>query len=166
MGAVADAALQAGAEVIGVIPDHMMDNEVPHHGLTRLEVVGTMHERKARMADLADAFAALPGGAGTLEELFEAWTWGNIGLHDKPVAVVNVAGFWDPLVEQVRLTTAAGYLRDAQAAALGVVTSAEEFLRFVAAYQPLPATGRPPRRPVPPSPPRRCESAGAIAPWL
>lgn len=150
MGAVADAVLQAGAEVIGVIPDHMMDNEVPHHGLTRLEVVGTMHERKARMADLADAFAALPGGAGTLEELFEAWTWGNIGLHDKPVAVINVVGFWDPLIEQVRLTTAAGYLRDAQAAALGVVTSAQEFLRFVAAYQPPPAIGR--QRPDPANP--------------
>ncbi len=139
MGTVAEAAMQAGGEVIGVIPEHMMDDEIPHRGLTSLEVVATMHERKARMAALADAFVALPGGAGTMEELFEAWTWGNIGLHAKPVALLNVAGFWDPLVEQVRLMAQAGYLKDAQAASLGIVSTSSEFLRFVADYMPPPA---------------------------
>lgn len=139
MGTVADAAMRAGGEVIGVLPEHMFADEVPHHGLTRLEVVATMHERKARMADLADAFVALPGGAGTLEELFEAWTWGNIGLHAKPVALLNVAGFWDPLIEQVRLMAEAGYLKRPHATALGIVSTSGEFLRFVAAYDPPPA---------------------------
>lgn len=138
MGTVADTAMRAGGEVIGVIPEHMLDNEIPHHGVTRLEVVGTMHERKARMATLADAFVALPGGAGTMDELFEAWTWGNIGLHAKPVAVLNVAGFWDPVVELVRSMTGSGYLKNAQAASLGVVSSAAEFLSFIASYVPPP----------------------------
>ena len=136
MGTVADAAMRAGGEVIGVIPEHMVDNEIPHHGLTSLEVVATMHERKARMAVLADAFVALPGGAGTMDELFEAWTWGNIGLHAKPVALLNVAGFWDPLAELVRLMAGAGYLKPAQAASLGIVATANEFLRFVTDYKP------------------------------
>ena len=95
MGALADAALAAGGEVIGVIPGGLFAAEIPHPGLTRMEVVATMHERKALMADLADGFAALPGGLGTLDELFEILTWQQIGLHDKPVALVNVCGFWD-----------------------------------------------------------------------
>ncbi|MEJ7648065.1 MAG: TIGR00730 family Rossman fold protein [Nakamurella sp.] len=87
MGAVADAALDAGGEVIGVMPQHLVDREIAHQGLSRLEVVGSMHERKQRMAELGDAFIALPGGAGTLEELFEVWTWQNLGLHAKPIAL-------------------------------------------------------------------------------
>src|SRR3954453_22018450 len=93
MGVVADAALAAGGEVVGVIPQHLVDDELAHPGLPRIEVVQTMHERKARMAELADAFVALPGAAGTLEELFEAWTWGILGLHAKPTALVDVDGF-------------------------------------------------------------------------
>ena len=99
MGVVADAALAAGGEVVGVIPQHLVDDEVAHPGLPRLEVVDSMHERKARMADLADAFVALPGAAGTLEELFEAWTWGMLGLHAKPTALLDVDGFWQPLLD-------------------------------------------------------------------
>ena len=98
MGALADAALAAGGEVIGVLPDGLFAAEVPHRGLSRLEVVGSMHERKARMAELADGFAALPGGLGTLEELFEMLTWQQLRLHGKPIALLDVAGFWDTLL--------------------------------------------------------------------
>ena len=86
MGVVADAALAADGEVVGVMPQHLVDREIAHRGLTRLDVVADMHARKARMTELADAFIALPGGPGTLDETFEAWTWGQLGLHDKPVA--------------------------------------------------------------------------------
>ncbi|MCG3181892.1 MAG: LOG family protein YvdD [Phycisphaerae bacterium] len=98
MGALADAALAAGGRVIGVIPCSLADRELGHLGLTELHVVATMHERKAMMADLADAFVALPGGIGTLEEFFEAWTWGQLGLHAKPCGLLNVAGYFDPLL--------------------------------------------------------------------
>ena len=101
MGVLADAALAAGGEVIGVIPDRVFAAEVAHQGLTRLEVVGSMHARKARMAQLADAFAVLPGGLGTMDELFEILTWRQIGLHDKPVALVDAGDFWDPLIAVV-----------------------------------------------------------------
>lgn len=97
MGAVADAAMQAGGEVIGVIPQGLADRELAHHGLTRLEVVETMHERKAMMADLSDGFVAMPGGAGTLEEFFEVWTWQQLGIHAKPVCLFDVDGFWQPM---------------------------------------------------------------------
>lgn len=97
MGIVADAALAAGGEVIGVTPRTLVEREVAHHGVTRLEVVETMHERKARMVDLADALVALPGGVGTLDEFFEAWTWQLLGIHDKPVALYDIDGYWEPL---------------------------------------------------------------------
>jgi uncharacterized protein (TIGR00730 family) len=97
MGVIADAVLRAGGEVIGVIPQALVERELAQSGLTRLEVVDTMHQRKARMADLADAFAALPGGFGTCDELFEILTWAQLGLHAKPVGLLNVAGFFDPL---------------------------------------------------------------------
>jgi uncharacterized protein (TIGR00730 family) len=128
MGAIADAALAAGGEVIGVIPDFLVDREVAHMGLTRLEVVVNMHERKARMAELADAFVALPGGAGTLDELFEAWTWGQLGLHDKPVALLDVDGFYGPLVQQLGAMAAAGYLDPAYLSSVGRVSSAGSWL--------------------------------------
>lgn len=99
MGAIADAALNNGGEVIGVIPQHLVDREVAHQGLTELRVVQSMHERKALMAEMSDAFAAMPGGLGTLEEFFEVWTWGQLGLHRKPYALLNVNGFYDPLVQ-------------------------------------------------------------------
>lgn len=98
MGVLADAALAAGGKVIGVIPQTLVDREVAHHGVSELRIVTSMHERKALMAELSDGFLALPGGIGTLEELFEAWTWGQLGLHDKPYGLLNVAGFFDPLL--------------------------------------------------------------------
>lgn len=97
MGAVADAALEAGGEVIGVIPRALADKEVAHRGLADLRVVGSMHERKALMAELSDGFVALPGGAGTLEELFEVWTWAQLGHHAKPCGLLDVAGFYRKL---------------------------------------------------------------------
>ena len=135
MGVIADAALAAGGEVVGVIPQHLVDDEVAHPGLPRLEIVGSMHERKAVMADLADAFVALPGAAGTLEELFEAWTWGMLGLHAKPTALLDVDGFWQPLLQQLRRMVDDGYLDGVRLDALGVVHSADGLLDFVANYR-------------------------------
>ncbi|GAA1656023.1 TIGR00730 family Rossman fold protein [Fodinicola feengrottensis] len=97
MGQVADAALAAGGTVIGVIPNNLFGQELTHQGLTELHFVEDMHQRKAKMAALADGFIALPGGAGTLEELFEVWTWAQIGVHAKPVALLDVAGYYQPL---------------------------------------------------------------------
>ena len=98
MGALADAALERGGRVTGVIPQSLVDREIAHPGLTDLYVVGSMHERKAQMAELADAFVALPGGVGTLEELFEVYTWNQLGLHAKPLGLFNVRGYFDGLV--------------------------------------------------------------------
>ncbi|PTM38747.1 TIGR00730 family Rossman fold protein [Bosea sp. 124] len=111
MGIVADAALAAGGEVHGIIPRALREKEVGHYGLTRLEVVETMHIRKARMAELSDGFIAMPGGIGTFEELFEIWTWGQLGIHDKPLAFLNVAGFYDPLAAFLDNTVEAGFLK-------------------------------------------------------
>ena len=135
MGVVADAALAAGGEVVGVIPQHLVDDELAHPGLPRLEVVPSMHERKARMAELADAFVALPGAAGTLEELFEAWTWGMLGLHAKPTAFLDVDGFWQPQLAQLRRMVDDGYLAANRLEALGVVHDAAELLAFVDGYE-------------------------------
>lgn len=99
MGALADGALEGGGEVIGVIPEKLMGLELAHQGLTRLEVVDGMHPRKLRMAELADGFVAMPGGYGTLEELFEVVTWAQLEYHHKPVGLLNIGGFWDPLVK-------------------------------------------------------------------
>jgi uncharacterized protein (TIGR00730 family) len=101
MGTLADAALQAGARVIGVIPRALMTRELGHTGVSELHVVETMHERKRMMAERSDAFVALPGGIGTLEELFEVWTWRQLGYHDKPVGLLNTAGYFDALLEFV-----------------------------------------------------------------
>lgn len=98
MGVLADAALAAGGEVTGVIPRTLWEREVGHTGLTDNHVVETMHERKALMAELSDAFLALPGGIGTMEELFEVWTWGQLGLHRKPYGILNLRGYYDPLI--------------------------------------------------------------------
>lgn len=98
MGELADSVLSNGGRVVGVIPQFLLDKEVGHVGLTQLKVVNTMHERKALMAELSDAFVALPGGIGTFEEFFEVWTWGQLGLHAKPYALLNVANFFDPLL--------------------------------------------------------------------
>ncbi|MSQ01311.1 MAG: TIGR00730 family Rossman fold protein [Myxococcales bacterium] len=111
MGLLADAAMARGVPVVGVIPAHLEEKEVGHRGLTRLEVVPSMHARKARMAELADGFVALPGGVGTLEELFEVYTWGLLGLHQKPVAVLDVAGLWAPLLRAVDHLVDEGFVR-------------------------------------------------------
>ena len=112
MGAVADSALAAGASVIGgVLPDVLSDSEIAHRGLTRLEFVETMHQRKARMAELADAFLILPGGYGTLEELLEIVTWAQLRLHVKPVILINTANYWDGLLAFLDSAVAAGFLK-------------------------------------------------------
>ncbi|QEM83346.1 TIGR00730 family Rossman fold protein [Halomonas binhaiensis] len=110
MGALADAALEAGGEVIGVMPHHLVNREQAHHGLTQLIKVADMHERKAQMAERADAFAILPGGIGTLEEFFETWTWRYLNLHDKPIGVLDTNGFYRPLLEFLDTTVAQGFL--------------------------------------------------------
>lgn len=110
MGALADATMAAGGEVIGVMPHHLVEREQAHQGLHELIRVNNMHERKASMAARADAFIALPGGIGTLEELFEAWTWQYLGLHDKPVGVLDTGGFYAPLLEFLDSTVEHGFL--------------------------------------------------------
>ena len=114
MGAVADAAMAAGGEVVGVIPQALVDREVAHPGLSELHVVGSMHERKALMADLSDAFVALPGGMGTLEELFEVFTWRQLGLHAKPIALLDAADYWAGLVAFLDHAEDEGFLRAGQ----------------------------------------------------
>jgi uncharacterized protein (TIGR00730 family) len=111
MGVIADATVAAGGEVIGVIPSDLVDRELAHQGLTELRVVGSMHERKALMAELSDGFLALPGGAGTLDELFEIWTWAQIGLHGKPIGLVDTDGFYQPLLRMVDHMAAEGFLK-------------------------------------------------------
>jgi uncharacterized protein (TIGR00730 family) len=110
MGTLADAVLAAGGSVWGVIPRALADLEVAHAGLTDLAVVGSMHERKARMADLADAFVALPGGLGTLDELFEIWTWFQLGIHGKPIGLLNVGGYFDSLLAFLNRTVEEGFV--------------------------------------------------------
>ena len=110
MGVVADAALAAGGEVIGVIPEALSSVEISHAGLSELHVVADMHERKAKMAELSDGFLALPGGAGTLEELFEVWTWAQLGLHGKPIGLVDVDGYYGKLVEFADHMVAEGFV--------------------------------------------------------
>jgi uncharacterized protein (TIGR00730 family) len=133
MGLVADAAMAAGGEVVGVMPQNLVEREVGHPGLTRLELVGSMHERKARMAELADAFVALPGGVGTLDEVVEALSWSHLGLHAKPVAVYDVGGFWQPFLELLDRMVEGGYVDPAARAALRVVRTPDEVLALVGA---------------------------------
>jgi hypothetical protein len=111
MGALADGALNAGGRVTGIIPEHLRDLEVHHDGVSEMIVVDSMHTRKRRMFELSDAFCALPGGLGTLDETFEIITWKQLGLHDKPVVLVNVDGFWDPLLALLAHQLEAGYIR-------------------------------------------------------
>jgi uncharacterized protein (TIGR00730 family) len=128
MGAVADAALAAGGEAIGVIPQELVARELAHGGLTDLRVVGSLHERKALMAELADAFVALPGGFGTLDELLEQLTWSQLGLHAKPIGLLDVEGYWRPLVDLARHATEEGFVREADLAAIAVATDAQSLL--------------------------------------
>lgn len=111
MGVLADAALAAGGRVTGVIPQSLVDREIAHQRLSALHVVADLHERKAKMAALADAFLVLPGGAGTLEELFEVYTWAQLGLHDKPIALLDVAGYYQPMLRFMDHMAGQGFLR-------------------------------------------------------
>lgn len=133
MGSVADAALAAGARVVGVIPQSLMTRELGHCGLSELHVVQTMHERKRLMAERSDMFLALPGGIGTMEELFEVWTWRQLGYHDKPVGLLNTAGYYDALLRFVDDATAAGFVMPAQRALLEMHALAAPLLQRLSA---------------------------------
>ncbi len=113
MGIIADEVMNAGGEVIGIIPESLDKKEVGHHGITELRVVGSMHERKALMAELADGFIAMPGGIGTFEEFFEILTWAQLGFHDKPCAILNIAGYYDGLLALCDNAVSEGFLRPA-----------------------------------------------------
>ncbi|MDX1458883.1 MAG: TIGR00730 family Rossman fold protein [Marinobacter sp.] len=136
MGVVADAVLAGGREVYGVIPESLRDRELAHQGLTRLDVVASMHERKALMADMADAFVALPGGPGTMDEIFEAWTWGQLGYHNKPCAFYNVDGYYDELLAFIRKMSGAGFLRPEYAAMVIVEQQPDALVSALQHYQP------------------------------
>lgn len=136
MGAVADACLAAGGSVTGVIPQSLMEKEVGHRGLTRLEVVDSMHTRKARMAELADGFIALPGGFGTFEELCEILTWAQLGFHGKPAAILDVAGYYGPLLALCDRARDEGFVREVHRGLLLADTDPVALLERMAAYQP------------------------------
>src|SRR6476646_9318220 len=136
MGELADAALGYGGRVIGVIPAGLFAREVGHTGLTELHEVASMHERKQLMYDLSDAFVALPGGLGTLEELAEVATWSQLGLHSKPIALLDVDGFWEPLAALLDRMAGAGLLKPASRALIRRTRSAEEALAVLAAAEP------------------------------
>lgn len=136
MGRVADAALAAGGRVIGVIPQQLMRKELAHHSLTALHVTASMHERKQKMAELAEGFIALPGGIGTFEELFEIWTWSQLGMHGKPCGLFNVDGYYDELVRFLDHATAHGFIREEQRRMLIVEREIEPLLARFEAYVP------------------------------
>ena len=145
MGVIADACLGAGGTVIGVIPEALIGKEVAgrvvdHRGLTRLEVVDSMHTRKARMAELADGFIALPGGFGTFEEFCEVLTWGQLGFHVKPMGLLNVNGFYDPLLALFERAVAEGFLREENRAMALAADDIESLLTALAAYRPEPVS--------------------------
>ena len=134
MGAVANAALAGGAEVIGVLPSVLSGKEIAHTGLTSLELVSTMHERKARMASLAQAFVILPGGYGTLDELLETVTWAQLGLHSKPCILVNTAGYWNGLLAFLDAAVDAGFLKAGNRELLRVAACAADAIQLVTAH--------------------------------
>lgn len=136
MGIVADAALAHGATVVGVIPRSLQEREVGHRRLSELIVVETMHQRKQAMAERADVFVALPGGIGTLEELFEVWTWRQLGYHDQPIGLLNVAGYYDELIAFMRRSVDDGFVSDATAAIVEVADDPLALLDRLAAQAP------------------------------
>ena len=131
MGLIADSVLELGGHVYGVIPDALVDLEVAHTGISELFHVPNMHERKAKMTDLADAFIALPGGIGTFDELFEAWSWNALGYHAKPFCLLNVAGFWDGMIQFIDHATESGFLSASRRKQLLVATTPEEALELL-----------------------------------
>jgi uncharacterized protein (TIGR00730 family) len=149
MGSVADGALAAGGEVTGVIPRELVDRELAHQGLTKLHVVESLHERKALMAELAEGFVALPGGFGTLDELAEQLTWSQLGLHAKPVGLLDVEGYWGPFVVFAQHATAEGFVREADLGAIAVADDADalldRLLELSTAPRPRPKWAPPPK---------------------
>lgn len=135
MGAIADSFLESGGKVYGVIPEHLKEKEIAHPDLTELKVVSDMHERKAAMAQMADAFVALPGGAGTLEEIFEAWTWAQLGHHSKPCAFYNINGFYNPLIEMISKMTDSGFLNSQYAEMLIHTDCSAKLLSSIKSYK-------------------------------
>ena len=131
MGLIADTMLELGGEVYGVIPQALVDIEVAHPSVTELHIVETMHERKAKMTELADGFLALPGGIGTLDEFFEAWSWNALGYHKKPFCLLNVEGFWDGLIDFIDHATDKGFLSQQRRRQLLVASSPEEALELL-----------------------------------
>jgi uncharacterized protein (TIGR00730 family) len=131
MGIIADSVLAGGGRVFGVIPKALVNLEVAHNGITELTTVETMHERKAKMTDLADAFLALPGGIGTLDELFEAWSWNALGYHKKPLCLLNVDGFWDGMIGFMDHATESGFLSARRREQLLVAASPNEALELL-----------------------------------
>jgi uncharacterized protein (TIGR00730 family) len=136
MGALADAAIAAGGQVVGVIPEHLMAKELGHLGLTDLKIVASMHERKALMADLSDAFIALPGGIGTLEELLEILTWVQLGLHAKPCGLLDVADYYAPLRQMLATAADEGFLRPEHERLLVCSSDPSELLDLITRYTP------------------------------
>jgi uncharacterized protein (TIGR00730 family) len=139
MGVLADAALAAGGAVIGVIPQALVDKELAHTGLTELRIVRSMHERKALMAELSDAFAAMPGGYGTLEEFCEILTWAQLGLHQKPFGLLNVEGFYDPFLAQIRRAVESEFIVAEHGALIQVGDDARMLLRQLLRFRPTAA---------------------------
>lgn len=136
MGAVADGVMAGGGEAIGIIPSDLLKKETPHSRLTELKVVDSMHDRKALMAKLSDGFIALPGGLGTLEELFEVWTWAQLGFHHKPCALLNVCSYYAPLINFLDQAVAEGFLKEKHRAMLIVDEDPEHLIAEMQAYQP------------------------------
>jgi uncharacterized protein (TIGR00730 family) len=134
MGAVADGALQAGGKVIGVLPDFLRSKEIAHQHLTELILVESMHERKTKMSDLCDGVIALPGGFGTLEELFEMLTWAQLGLHKKPIAILNINGFYDALITLLETMTEKGLLKEVNQKMLLVSDTIDDLLHQMKNY--------------------------------
>ena len=152
MGAVADAALEAGGRVVGVIPHQLNDLELSHAGVTELHVVESMHERKALMADLSDAFIALPGGAGTLEEIAEQWTWAQLTIHTKPCGFLDVQGFWEPMRAMLDRMVTDGFVRREQSGIVSFDTDLDSLLETLSAppsWTDKWGNGAPPTTPVP-----------------
>jgi uncharacterized protein (TIGR00730 family) len=137
MGIVADAAMSAGAKAIGVIPRCLADKEVAHQGLTELRIVQTMHERKAQMAELSDGFIAMPGGFGTLEELFEVITWAQLGIHKKPFGLFNIAGYFDKLIEFLDFQVEQGFVPPRHREMIIVSDEAEQLVELLSGFQPV-----------------------------
>jgi len=150
MGTVADAAIEAGGRVVGVMPRALVDSEIAHAGLTELHVVENMHQRKARMSELATGFVALPGGAGTLEEIFEQWTWAQLGIHQKPCGFLNIKGYYDPLRTMAQKMVDEGFMKQSYADMLVFTDRLDELLDRFRNYTPPPRKWMPASEPVKP----------------